>query len=455
MGRSNLSVRRRFIAAATIAVCGGAGGLAACSSSNATSDTTPPVHDAAIADVRLEDARVADVVEAALIDVPEPPWDGQTIQPGCMEDGCIRSLSVIQNGAYSQADLQGVVAPSESVENGIVTYAISYMSDGTLITGTVVVPDSTPPSGGFAVVVMNQFTSGVAPACAPSQGLLAPAVSSPASLHGFVTLVPDATSYGPQPYGAYLVGPVAGRAALDGVRAAFHTSSVIGVPVARKAVIAGLSQGAFSTMAAAVQFPTYAPELEIRGFAAAEPPSHFATALQTSVAANNVAIPYDALRMWSWQHFLNLSGGQIFLAPYDTEAPNWFETQCVYQGSTGGSGTLDSDFPANASTVLSAEFLGYAKNNTWPKDWAAQNAASEQIPMGLKLPVVIYEGTDDTTVLPANTQAYVAELKAAGVNVDYRVEAGGTHGTTALSSFTVDQVADANAIAWIKQQLAN
>ncbi|MGH7297995.1 MAG: lipase family protein, partial [Polyangiaceae bacterium] len=186
-----------------------------------------------------------------MVDAPEPPWDGQTVQPGCTEDGCIHALT--KGETFPQSLIAAAVAPGETVENGVTVYTIVYVSSGAEITGTLMVPDSTPPTGGFGVVVMNQFTSGLAPSCAPSLGQLAIGVGSPGALHGFVTVVPDAQSYGPQPYGAYIVGTVAGRAALDGARAAFHASSFVGVPIARKAVIAGLSEGAHSTMAAAVQ----------------------------------------------------------------------------------------------------------------------------------------------------------------------------------------------------------
>jgi S-formylglutathione hydrolase FrmB len=419
----------------------------ACSSSPA-SDNPPPSSDDASAD-----AGDASTDAPSYPDVPEPPWSGQTIEPGCTADGCIHAFTM--GASYPQSVLSLAVATGNTVENGIVLYGITYVSDGAEITGTVAVPDSPPPAGGYGVVVMNQFTSGVAPACAPSKGELAIGVASAGALHGFVTIVPDATSYGPQPYSAYMVGKVAGRAALDAARAAFHTTQALGVPIARKAVIAGLSEGAHSTMAAAAQFLQYSPHLEIRGFAAAEPPSHMATALQASAQADSVNIVFDALRLWSWQHFLGLSGGGIFRAPYDTEAPQWFENDCEYDGASGSTGMLYTQFPNSVSTVLSDEFLGYAKNDAWPADWAAQNTASEEVPAGIKQPILIYEGTADTTVLPANTQAYVDELKAAGVAVDYRIEQGGTHGTTALSSFTVQQVAGADAVAWIKQQLAN
>jgi pimeloyl-ACP methyl ester carboxylesterase len=262
------------------------------------------------------------------------------------------------------------------------------------------------------------------------------------------------------------VARVAGRAALDGARAAFHTSEASGLPIARKAVIAGLSQGAYSTMAAATEYPSYANELEIRGFVAAEPPANLRLGTNANIKANMNSIVYEAMRLWSWKGDLGLSGGQIFQPPYDTQAPQWFQAECIYNGADGAGGTLYNRFlepvpdggtptaaiPAN--TILSSTFLGYAQKDTWPPDWMAAYDASATVPKGLKVPVLVFEGSADTVVLPAGTDAYVAELQAAGVTVDYRKIPGGTHGTTALSSFTVAQVADDQAVAWFTTTLA-
>ncbi len=316
---------------------------------------------------------------------------------------------------------------------------------------------------------MNQFTSGIAASCAPSAGELAIGVASAAALNGFVTLVPDATSCRTGPtFGGYLIERIAGRAALDGARAAFHTSQATGKTIARKAVIAGLSQGAYSTMAAATEYPTYANELEIRGFAAAEPPANFRSGTDSDFQSNQIAIVYDTMRLWSWQGTLGLSGGPIFQAPYDVQAPQWFQSDCIFNGSDGSDGTLYNMFlqpaaedggtptvPLRASTIVSPTFLAYAKNDSWPADWAAALAASQTVPSGLKLPVLIFEGSADTTVLPASVDAYVAQLQAAGVSVDYRKISGSTHGTTALSSFTVSQAANDQAVAWFNTTLAN
>jgi pimeloyl-ACP methyl ester carboxylesterase len=443
----------------------------ACSSSSSPSGAAAGGERDAAAPL---DASFDAAIDAAPAPVPEPPWSGTTIEPGCTVNGCIHAFA--EKTTYSKALLAANAAPGNAVLNGIIEYGITYVSSGAEITGTVFFPDSTPPAGGFGVVVMNQFTSGVGASCAPSVGELAIGVASASALNGFVTIVPDATSYGTPPYGAYIEGPIAGKAALDAARAAFHTTQASGMPIARKAVIAGLSQGAYSTMAAATAYPTYANELEIRGFAAAEPPSNLRGTTNRALTSGPPPVVYDAMRLWSWQGLRGLSGGPIFLAPYDTLAPTWFDNDCVFNGSDGSDGTLFNDFyfpeddgglstteedggqntaPIPTASLVTPTFLGYAQNDSWPADWAAEYAACETVPSYLTLPVLIFEGSADTVVLPSDTNAYVAQLQAAGVNVTYDQIPGGTHGTTALSSFTVTQLANDQAIAWITSTLAN
>lgn len=393
-----------------------------------------------------------EAAEAGPAPVKEPPWSGMTVEPACTQNGCIHAFT--KGAAYDQALLQGAADPTFKVNNGVTEYAITYVSDGAEITGSVFFPDSTPPPGGFDVVVMSQFTSGLAPVCAPSAGFLALGVASVPALNGYVTLVPDWTSYGKAPFGGYSIGPLAGKAALDGVRAAFHTSQASGIPVARRAIVAGQSEGAYGTMAAATQYPTYANQLEVKGFAAAEPPSNLETSFQQAVQADMTSIVYDAMRLYSWQGTLGLSGGQLFAPPYDVNVPKWLSTECIFDGANGSNGKLYAEFPMNASSVLSPSFLGYARTGNWPADWQKAYDASKTVPSYLALPVLIFEGTADTTVLPAGVDTYVAQLEAAGVSVDYLKIPGGTHGTTALTSFTVAQLANGQAIAWFASTLA-
>jgi dienelactone hydrolase len=467
----------------------------ACSSSSSPSGAapadggTPPVADAGV-----------DATDAAPAPVPEPPWSGTTVEPGCTANGCIHAFAHV--GSYSKQLLTGYAAAGNTVLNGVVQWSITYVSSGAEITGSVFVPDTAAPNGGYGVVVMNQFTSGLGAPCAPSVGELALGVASAAALNGFVTIVPDATSYGKAPYGAYIEGEIGGRAALDAARAAFHTTQALGVSIARKAVIAGLSQGAYSTMAAATAYPYYANELEIRGFVAAEPPSNLRSGLNAALTENpQYNHVYEAMRLYSWQGLRGLSGGQIFNPPYDQLAATWFATSCIFNGTDGSDGALynyfyeggdDAGAPANdaggaadagadaasdagsvtadagsvsddagapipipASQLFTSTFIGYATNDSWPADWTAEYNLSQTIPSYLTLPVTIFEGSADVTVLPAQVTLYVSQLQAAGVKVTYDQIPGGTHGTTALSSFTVQQAAGAQGVAAITQLLAN
>ncbi len=432
-----------------LALAAGAVALAGCSSSSGGG--TVGADDSGAADA-LPDAP-SDVSDAdATPDGAEPPWSGTTVEPGCTVDGCVRALKA--NGGYPKDFLATFAAADAHVDNGIAIYLITYWSDGDEITGSVYVPDSTPPAGGFPVVVMNQFTSGVGAACAPSAGQLGIGVASSTALRGILTIVPDATSYGPDHLGVYLAGPPAGRAAIDAARAAFHLGPAIGQPVARRAVIAGLSQGGHSTMSAATQLPTYAPQLEIRGFAAVAPPANFRVGANAIFAQGKGFGVYVAMRMYTWQRYYGLAGDPVFKEPYASQADAWLTNECVFDGATGNTGTLAAHWPTDPTLVMTDSYLAMGKSDSWTAGWRAAYDASQPIPKGLTKPIVIFQGTADTTVPQADTDAYVAQLKAGGVTVDYRLVAGADHGSTALSAFTVSQPGNEDAVTWIRAQLA-
>lgn len=389
---------------------------------------------------------------STLPDVPEPAWSGVTVEPGCTVNGCILELTA--GSKLDQAILAGLASSTFTVDNGVQLYFIRYYSDGDEVSGTVFVPDSAPPAGGFPVVVMNQFTSGVGMPCAPSAGNLGIGVGGSTALHGILTIVPDAPSYGPPPIGLYLYAPQAGRAALDAARAAFHLTPAIGQPVARNAVIAGLSQGAHSTMAAASEQPGYAPHLEIRGFAAVAPPANSNATDAAFVKSDTIFAPFVAMRLFSWQRYFGLGTDPIFREPYASQMETWLSEDCIYNGSNAAVGKLDSHFTGKPSETLSDTFLGYFRTGAWPDGWAKAIEAATPIPKAQTAPIVIFQGSSDVIVPKTNTDAYVAELRAAGLTIDYRVIDGGTHGATALSSFTVAQSANDQAYAWIHDHLA-
>lgn len=420
--------------------------LAGCSSSSGggavAADDTGTLADAADA------ADASDV----MADASEPPWSGTTVEPDCKVNGCVRAFTA--NGSYAKEILAAFAAADAHVENGIAIYLIRYWSDGDEITGSVYVPDSPAPAGGFPVVVMNQFTSGVGAPCAPSAGQLGIGTASSTALRGILTIVPDATSYGPDKLGVYLAGPPAGRAALDAARAAFHLGQALGQPVARRAVVAGLSQGGHSTMSTAAQLPTYAPKLEIRGFVAVAPPANFRLGANAIFAAGNGFGVYVAMRMYTWQRYYALGGAPLLKEPYASQADAWLGNECVFNGVDGASGTLAAHWPSDPALVLTDSYLAMGKSDSWTPGWRAAYDASQPIPAGVTQPIAIFQGTADTTVPKVDTDAYVGQLKAAGVAVDYHLVTGADHGSTALSSFTVVQPGNEDAVTWIRARLA-
>jgi acetyl esterase/lipase len=422
----------------------------ACSSSSSPATAPASGDDAGTAPAGDDAGPPVDA--APPIDASEPAWSGQTIEPGCTSNGCIHAFA--KTAGYTKAIIQANAAQGQTVSNGIKIWGITYMSDGVETTGSVYVPDSAPPAAGFPVVVMNQFTSGVAPPCDPSAGELGIGVASATALRGILTIVPDAPSYGGGKLGVYMAAPPAGRAALDAARAAFHVGPALGLSVQRVAVIAGLSEGAHSTMAAAAEMPTYAPNLEIKGFAAVAPPANLRSGTNKVFTDDANFTWYIAARMQTWQQHYNLSGGEIFKDPYASNVESWLETECLYDGSSGTyDSKLETQFADKPSAIIADSFLAYGKTDSWPADWGAVFAAATPMPVGNKLPIVVWQGSADTTVPKADTDTYMGQLQAAGVTVDYRVVNGSEHTTTALSSFTVVQAASDDAYTWISQHL--
>src|SRR5262249_47956137 len=147
-----------------------------CSSTN----TAQPSANAGADDAGAPDAAApeAETPDAAP-DIPEPAWSGVTVEPGCTTNGCIREFTPITT--YDKDVLKGVAVSGQVVDNGVAVYFVRYMSDGDEITGSVYVPDVDPPEGGYPVVVMNQFTSGIGAPCDPSAGYLGVGVATATS----------------------------------------------------------------------------------------------------------------------------------------------------------------------------------------------------------------------------------------------------------------------------------
>src|SRR5579883_3214535 len=118
-------VRARSLASLLLLV--GALAPLACSSSSSGA-AAPPANDAGAFDAAVDAGSDAPMYP----DVPEPPWSGMTVEPGCTANGCIHSFT--KGDTFTQSVLSSFAAQSETVENGFTSYAITYVSDGAEIT---------------------------------------------------------------------------------------------------------------------------------------------------------------------------------------------------------------------------------------------------------------------------------------------------------------------------------
>ncbi|WP_157159183.1 lipase family protein [Gordonia namibiensis] len=158
----------------------------------------------------------------------------------------------------------------------------------TEMTGTVLLPRSTPPRGGWPLAVWNHMTVGAADSCAPSTGHAThperPRMTSGDLIvghlleAGFAVVRPDFEGIGgPGPH-PYLIGDSLARSAIDMAVAASRDDARIG----RDVVVAGHSEGAVAALFAASRPGTEWQGLRVRGVAALAPPTQVARMLDAA-----------------------------------------------------------------------------------------------------------------------------------------------------------------------------
>jgi alpha-beta hydrolase superfamily lysophospholipase len=141
----------------------------------------------------------------------------------------------------------------------------------TQVTGTVFVPQGTPPQGGWPIVAYAHATTGTKPECAPSLSpTLLRSSNTVAALvkAGFVVTVPDYQGLGLDgTYHPYLDSTTAGYNVIDAVKATRRL-----VPEASDRWVAiGLSQGGQAVWAANEQAADYGGGLALLGTASLSP----------------------------------------------------------------------------------------------------------------------------------------------------------------------------------------
>jgi pimeloyl-ACP methyl ester carboxylesterase len=317
---------------------------------------------------------------------------------------------------------------------GAKNYLVDYKQvgvRGTLVpvSGMVAIPRGKAPKGGWPVITWAHGTTGIADVCAPSRlpagtgGLNTPMLESWIKA-GYAVVRTDYEGLGgPGPH-PYLIGVSEGRGGLDIVRAAHQLNSQLSDVV----VISGHSQGGHAALWAASLVRSYTPEIKLRGVLAFAPASHIATEAAflkslTSTSLTGLAatifrgldVSYPSLHVSS---LLTARGAALY--------PQTL-TKCLGQLDEPASfGGLPLDQLVKPTADISAALSELQKND----------------PGELKIgaPVLLEQGSSDTTVLPPFTAALTKSLAGVGDTVTEHTYPGATHGTVLIAA-QADQAA--------------
>ena len=288
------------------------------------------------------------------------------------------------------------------------------------VTGIIAFPESASNQLPRRVISWGHGTVGMGPSCAPSRSDSArpDQIAQHFLDAGYVWTATDYKGLGPDSQRlAYQSGVTEGRSAIDIVRAANRLPTV---RAGREWVMYGYSQGGHAALFAGQLAPTYAPELQLVGTVAIAPPS------DTPYMATYADNPARAFLVMA---LLGLAADYPQLRPADYLTQKALDLAPVVD--TGCVGDIYTAY----QSLAPGETLIANPNETEPaKSLLATNAPGQT---ATPVPVLILQGTDDTTVPTQTTKALANHMCTLGQIVQ-RVTYTGKDHATILDAITTD-----------------
>lgn len=288
-------------------------------------------------------------------------------------------------------------------------------------TGMITYPLAPSPAGGWPVLSWAHGTSGLAPPCAPSRS------GAPPPAFGVQGVIVAADYPGLGPNGqrhSYLSGKSEGHSVIDIVRAARRIpESGAG---ARWAAV-GASQGGHAVLFADELADSYAPELDLIGTVAMAPGSNLGE-----------TYPGDSPQVIGIITVLGLFGIAVdhpqidpadYASPELLAASSILDTACLAEATLAlASIPLDELFTADPRTTEPARSVMIDND-------PARRATSA--------PLLLLQGDVDPVVVPARTDALLAQLCALGADVERITIPGAAHEITPAMSALIAPWVDA------------
>jgi hypothetical protein len=293
------------------------------------------------------------------------------------------------------------------------------------VTGTIYYPTDLAPPGGWPVVSWAHGTSGMSSTCAPSRN------GAATGSYGLRAVVVASDYVGLGPKGerhAYLSGKAEGFSVIDIVRAARR---IPWVHAGRQWVTVGVSQGGHASLFAGELARRYAPELDLRGVVAAAPGSNL-----TEIFPGDAQVVVDVVTVLALYGIADDHPEvhpEDYVTPLTAERAEVLDTGCLNEAAIS-IGTIPHDqlFLHDPRTTEPARSVAIAN-----EPGHAPSAA----------PILLVQGTADTTVVPARTEKLRGQLCAWHQPVAEVIVPGGTHDSairTAIPSIG----------AWLADRLA-
>ncbi|SFM93052.1 lipase family protein [Variovorax sp. OV329] len=319
--------------------------------------------------------------------------------------------------------------PMGGAPEGSRAWRILYRSTGLAgepiaVSGVIVVPDGPAPAGGRPVVAWAHPTSGIVPRCAPSLalGVFRGIEGLPHMLaRGWVVVATDYPGLGTRGPHPYLVGRSEGAAVLDSVRAArdFRPAQA-----GRLYQVWGHSQGGQAALFAGLMAAGQAPDLQLRGIAAAAPATDLETLLRAdfrTVGGRNLT----AMTLWSWTRTFGLPLDGL-VDPLAMPAVDALAHECIESA-------FDMALRMVSQRGLQKHFLT-VPDITRVEPWRSLLLENSPGPLPPGVPLLLTQGSADTLVLLSVTRMYAARQCAAGGRVRLLVLPDAGHGFIARDS---------------------
>lgn len=348
------------------------------------------------------------------------PVDGDDLSPGTLV-------------TQSQAGSATVLSSAKSTQ--LITYvSTSAAGEPILVSGTVSVPKTAAPEGGYPVISWAHGTTGYADICAPSNDTAdGPVHDYLAGIdtvldswvaEGYAVVQTDYEGLGTPGGHAYMNGTSASNTVVDIVRAARQLDGDIG----KNWAVMGHSQGGAAVLSTAALGPKRAPELSLKAAVSIAPGPGGQIMVNVVKNIETAKNPAEAAAAAPFLPVLVL-GAQAADPKIDPEGIlsdaalpmlTTARTGCLAQIRTMKVPPPGQVFRQGADLT---PFYDYLATQDTPK-------------ADLQVPTMIAQGTEDKTVVPRITDLLVKQLCAeVSVPLDYKVYPGQDHrGSVAAST---------------------